>query len=169
MKLLKKVPSSTTPIPLPYTTLTFTPNLARPWTLLINSEEVRAACAATSNAPAPGTTLQSSMAFLTALRPSRTASLIWVMVCLFGPEWKGSGGREREREREREIVRDSLGEGQGRKYKHHTTEQYSQNFSVYTPLMRMVTEWGLSTSSTNVYLSSPYQPHRKYSGTVNST
>ena len=60
----------------PHNFCTLTPNLALPWMLLIKSEEVSAALAATSNAPAPGTTLPSSMAFFTALKPSRTASLI---------------------------------------------------------------------------------------------
>lgn len=41
--------------------------------------------AASSNAPAPGITALSSIAFLTALNPSLTASLIYAIVCSFGP------------------------------------------------------------------------------------
>lgn len=40
---------------------------------------------AISNAPAPGTTHLSSIAFLTALSPSLIASFIYAIVCSFGP------------------------------------------------------------------------------------
>eukprot|EP01139_Manchomonas_bermudensis_P024396 Amastigsp_a842573_262.p5 type:complete len:136 gc:universal Amastigsp_a842573_262:1497-1090(-) len=40
---------------------------------------------AISTAPAPGNAVWSSMQFLTARSPSRTASLIWAIVCALGP------------------------------------------------------------------------------------
>mmetsp|Transcript_46784 Transcript_46784/g.111377 ORF Transcript_46784/g.111377 Transcript_46784/m.111377 type:complete len:231 (-) Transcript_46784:790-1482(-) len=60
-----------------------TPSFARPCTFLASS--LRWRLSATSNAPAPGIRQSSSMAFFTDRSPSRTASLIWSMVCLFGP------------------------------------------------------------------------------------
>src|SRR6056297_628431 len=48
--------------------------------------------AATSKLPPPGTRALSSIAFFTARRPSRSGSLIWSIVCWFGPA--RGGGRE---------------------------------------------------------------------------
>mmetsp|Transcript_71109 Transcript_71109/g.107543 ORF Transcript_71109/g.107543 Transcript_71109/m.107543 type:complete len:275 (+) Transcript_71109:123-947(+) len=60
-----------------------TPSFERPATCFECSFRKR--LSATSSAPAPGTSASSSMAFLTERSPSRTASLIWSIVCLFGP------------------------------------------------------------------------------------
>mmetsp|Transcript_16300 Transcript_16300/g.25304 ORF Transcript_16300/g.25304 Transcript_16300/m.25304 type:complete len:210 (+) Transcript_16300:233-862(+) len=62
---------------------TCTPNFARPSTPLLFSLKCR--LKPTSKAPAPGMIASSSMAFLTARKPSLTASLICSMVCLLGP------------------------------------------------------------------------------------
>mmetsp|Transcript_23202 Transcript_23202/g.46307 ORF Transcript_23202/g.46307 Transcript_23202/m.46307 type:complete len:215 (-) Transcript_23202:900-1544(-) len=61
-----------------------TPSLARPLTVLTTLSR-RCCAAAISKAPAPGTMHLSSTQFLTALSPSRTASLIWSTVCWLGP------------------------------------------------------------------------------------
>lgn len=60
-----------------------TPSLALPVTSLLYSTRWR--WAASSKAPAPGTSALSSMAFLTARRPSLTASFSCAMVCGLGP------------------------------------------------------------------------------------
>mmetsp|Transcript_18122 Transcript_18122/g.56230 ORF Transcript_18122/g.56230 Transcript_18122/m.56230 type:complete len:217 (+) Transcript_18122:276-926(+) len=61
-----------------------TPSLTRPLTvgLILLS---RCCAAATSKAPAPGTTAPSSITFFTARRPSRTASFICAMTWSLGP------------------------------------------------------------------------------------
>mmetsp|Transcript_17526 Transcript_17526/g.29379 ORF Transcript_17526/g.29379 Transcript_17526/m.29379 type:complete len:278 (+) Transcript_17526:260-1093(+) len=60
-----------------------TPSLALPVTACLRRSSMRQA--AISKEPAPGTNILSSRAPFTARRPSRTASLIWSMVCLLGP------------------------------------------------------------------------------------
>mmetsp|Transcript_50578 Transcript_50578/g.161824 ORF Transcript_50578/g.161824 Transcript_50578/m.161824 type:complete len:242 (+) Transcript_50578:193-918(+) len=61
-----------------------TPSLARPSTVFLTFSR-RCRAAATSKAPAPGTTAPSSIVFFTARSPSRTASLICAMVWSLGP------------------------------------------------------------------------------------
>mmetsp|Transcript_29014 Transcript_29014/g.50082 ORF Transcript_29014/g.50082 Transcript_29014/m.50082 type:complete len:244 (-) Transcript_29014:286-1017(-) len=60
-----------------------TPSLALPVTVPL--KPISDVYAAVSKAPAPATTALSSIAFLAARRPSRTASLIWSMVWVLGP------------------------------------------------------------------------------------
>mmetsp|Transcript_10751 Transcript_10751/g.16158 ORF Transcript_10751/g.16158 Transcript_10751/m.16158 type:complete len:225 (+) Transcript_10751:468-1142(+) len=59
------------------------PNFLRPSMVFLYFIKCTYACA--SKQPAPNTKLPSTITFLTALSPSRTASLIWLMVCRLGP------------------------------------------------------------------------------------
>mmetsp|Transcript_31931 Transcript_31931/g.88932 ORF Transcript_31931/g.88932 Transcript_31931/m.88932 type:complete len:207 (-) Transcript_31931:1055-1675(-) len=61
-----------------------TPSLALPVTPVFLKSS-RSACSATSKAPPPATTAPSSIALVTARRPSRVASLSIAMVCALGP------------------------------------------------------------------------------------
>mmetsp|Transcript_5464 Transcript_5464/g.20436 ORF Transcript_5464/g.20436 Transcript_5464/m.20436 type:complete len:213 (+) Transcript_5464:1463-2101(+) len=60
-----------------------TPSFGRPETVSANL--YKCLDSSISNAPAPGITQLSSRVFFTARSPSRTAPLIWAIVCKFGP------------------------------------------------------------------------------------